>query len=250
MFGLNSDPTTDASFGSLDYAIYLANGSIQIYESNNSVYTGGSYTTNDVFYITYDGITVRYYQNGTLLRSVARSIGSALYLDSSILTSALAFTNVSFGPMGEQGAQGTTGASAGITSYTNPADNRVITSVSSTTINAEANLTFDGSTLTVTGTLTETSSKKYKEDIKTLENALDTVLKLHGVSYTRKVDQVKEIGVIAEEVERILPEVIKYNEDGTPDSVSYSRLSAIFIEAFKQQQKQIELLKQEINLIK
>ena len=51
------------------------------------------------------------------------------------------------GFQGTQGTQGTTGASAGITSYTNPADNRVLTSVSSTSINAEANLTFDGTNL-------------------------------------------------------------------------------------------------------
>ena len=51
------------------------------------------------------------------------------------------------GPQGATGPTGPTGPSAGITSYTNPADNRVITSVSSTTINAEANLVFDGTRL-------------------------------------------------------------------------------------------------------
>jgi hypothetical protein len=51
------------------------------------------------------------------------------------------------GIQGTVGTQGATGASAGITSYTNPADNRVLTSVSSTTINAESNLIFDGTNL-------------------------------------------------------------------------------------------------------
>jgi hypothetical protein len=58
----------------------------------------------------------------------------------------------STGIQGTVGTQGATGASAGITSYTNPADNRVITSVSSTTINAEENLTFDGSIFNVNTT--------------------------------------------------------------------------------------------------
>ena len=53
---------------------------------------------------------------------------------------------------GAQGAQGPTGANAGITSFTNAADNRILTSVSSTTINAESNLTFDGSILDVNTT--------------------------------------------------------------------------------------------------
>jgi hypothetical protein len=51
------------------------------------------------------------------------------------------------GIQGTVGTQGATGVSAGITSYTNPADNRVLTSVNSTTINAESNLIFDGTNL-------------------------------------------------------------------------------------------------------
>jgi hypothetical protein len=96
--------------------------------------------------------------------------------------------------------------------------------------------------------ITETSSKRYKENIYTLNNALDKVISLRGVQYNLKDNEIVEIGVIAEEVANILPEVIKYNNEGQPDSVSYGRLSAVFIEAIKQQQKQIELLKQEINL--
>jgi len=53
---------------------------------------------------------------------------------------------------GTSGTSGTSGSNAGITSYTNPADNRVITSVSTTEINAEANLTFDGSVFDVNTT--------------------------------------------------------------------------------------------------
>jgi hypothetical protein len=147
------------------------------------------------------------------------------------------------GPTGPQGNQGNTGPNAGITSYTNPADNRVITSVNSTTINAESNLTFDGSTLTVTGTITETSSERFKENIQTLENALDKVNQLRGVSYTRIKDKVAEIGVIAEETMNIIPEVIKYDEDGKPESVSYSRIVAYLIEAIKELKLEIELLK-------
>ena len=96
--------------------------------------------------------------------------------------------------------------------------------------------------------ITETSSERYKENIHTLDNALDKVISLRGVQYNLKDNKIVEIGVIAEEIANILPEVIKYNNEGQPDSVSYGRLSAVFIEAIKQQQKQIELLKQEINL--
>lgn len=83
MWGLNSDPTTDASDASLDYAFYFANGTIQIHESNSLISSHGSYTVNDYFVIAYDGANVKYYVNGVLVRKVARATGSALYFDSS-----------------------------------------------------------------------------------------------------------------------------------------------------------------------
>ena len=147
------------------------------------------------------------------------------------------------GFQGTVGAQGTTGASAGIASYTNPADNRVITSVSSTEINAEANLTFDGSVLTVTGTITETSSAIVKENVESIINSLDTLKKLRGVQYNRIGNNNKEIGVIAEEVDEILPQIVTRDKNGNPNSVSYGRLTALLIEAIKELDNKINKLK-------
>jgi hypothetical protein len=92
--------------------------------------------------------------------------------------------------------------------------------------------------------LTETSSERYKENIYTLDNALDKVLRLRGVSYNRKGNKTKEIGVIAEEIASVVPEVLKYNVDGEPDSVSYGRITALLIEAIKELKQEIEILKQ------
>lgn len=127
-----------------------------------------------------------------------------------------------------------------------------MTSEGGVTLNAEANLTFNGSTLAVTGaitttgnvtvggTLTENSSLRYKKDIETIKYALDTLLQLRGVKYTRKNNNLIEIGFIAEEVNEVLPEVVLKDDEGQVDSVSYGRLSAIFVEAIKE-------LKEEIN---
>jgi hypothetical protein len=99
--------------------------------------------------------------------------------------------------------------------------------------------------------LTETSSKRYKENIIQLNGSLNKVLNLRGVSYNRKENGAKEIGLIAEEVEKIVPEIVTYDDDNKkPDSVSYGRLSALLIEGMKEQQKQIEQLKAEIELLK
>ncbi len=94
--------------------------------------------------------------------------------------------------------------------------------------------------LVLSGVFTENSSIRYKKDVETLKYGLDKVLQMRGVSYIRKDTEVKEVGVIAEELNEILPEAVLKNEEGLVDSVSYGRLSAIFIEAIKE-------LKQEIN---
>ena len=97
--------------------------------------------------------------------------------------------------------------------------------------------------LTVGGTLTENSSIRYKENVQTIKYGLDKVLQMRGVTYDKKNTGVKEVGVIAEEVYDILPEVVLKNEEGDIDSVSYGRIVGVLIEAIKEQQKQIEELK-------
>jgi hypothetical protein len=121
-----------------------------------------------------------------------------------------------------------------------------MTSTGGVGLNAEANLTFNGSTLAVTGAitttgnvtvggvLTENSSLRYKKDVETLKYGLEILLQLRGVRYVRKDNGITEIGVIAEEMEEILPEIVLKNDEGQVDSVSYGRLSAIFIEAIKE----------------
>jgi hypothetical protein len=151
MIGLNTDPAADSSFSSIDYAFYFNSGTVSIYESGGAIGSYGSYTTDSIAYVTYDGYNVRYYLDGTLLRTVARSIGSPLHLDSSIYNTNLAFVNVGFGPMGESGTSGTSGT--GFNTVSNPANNRVLTSDGTTNAAvAETNLTFDGTILNITRT--------------------------------------------------------------------------------------------------
>ena len=97
--------------------------------------------------------------------------------------------------------------------------------------------------LTATGTITENSSIRYKENIETIKYGLDKVLQMRGVTYDKKDNGVTEIGVIAEEIYEVLPEVVLKNEEGDIDSVSYSRITAVLIEAIKDLKKEIEDLK-------
>ena len=99
--------------------------------------------------------------------------------------------------------------------------------------------------VTVQGTLsagevTATSDERLKSDIQTIDNALDKVMNMRGVSFTKQAE--KGIGVIAQEIEKILPEVVT---DGEYKSVAYGNIVGVLIEAIKEQQKQIDELKKD-----
>jgi len=131
--------------------------------------------------------------------------------------------------------EGDGSALTGISSYTvaNSADNRILTSVDSSNGNAEANLTFDGSTLTVAGTINETSAARYKENIQPIENSLSKVIQLNPVEYDWKRDGKHDLGLIAEEVYEILPDLVS-KEGRWVQGISYSRLTAVLIGAVKE----------------
>jgi len=102
--------------------------------------------------------------------------------------------------------------------------------------------------ITATGDVTAYSDAKLKENVKTIDNALDKTLKLRGVYYNKIDDQTKRqnVGVIAQEIKEILPEVVHCVDSENEDSilsVSYGNIVALLIEAIKEQQKQIEDLK-------
>ena len=109
------------------------------------------------------------------------------------------------------------------------------------------NLTHGG-TLTATGDIVAYSDRRVKENIFTIKNALDKVNKLRGVTYTRTdvEDKSEKIGVIAQEIQEILPQVVFEQAKGML-GVSYGNLAGLFIEAIKEQQTQIDELKQLVN---
>ena len=107
--------------------------------------------------------------------------------------------------------------------------------------------------LDVTGTIRATSDviafsdKRVKENIKTIDNALDKVTKLRGVTYNRKdtEDKSTKIGVIAQEIEKILPEVVETDKKGLK-SVAYGNVVGVLIEAVKELTAEVEQLKKQI----
>lgn len=93
------------------------------------------------------------------------------------------------------------------------------------------------------------SDERLKENVTTIQNALEKVSALRGVSYDLKEDKRAEIGVIAQEIEKIIPEVVQERPDGYK-GVHYGNLVGLLIEAIKEQQTQINDLKEEIKSLK
>ena len=91
------------------------------------------------------------------------------------------------------------------------------------------------------------SSRRWKTNIHPLQNALSKVEQLRGVSYDLKDSGKHEIGVIAEEVGKVVPEVVSYEANGKDArGVDYSRLTALLIEATKEQQALIRKQQEQI----
>lgn len=110
-------------------------------------------------------------------------------------------------------------------------------------INLTNNNAVFGGTIWAASNITAYSDARLKENIVTIDNALDKVLKLRGVYYTQKRDpeSTRKLGVIAQEVQQVIPEVVVANE-GNEDmlGVDYGNMVGVLIEAIKEQQNMIE----------
>jgi hypothetical protein len=89
------------------------------------------------------------------------------------------------------------------------------------------------------------SDKRLKKNIKTVESALDKVIALRGVSFDWKEGGAKAIGLIAQEVEKVIPEIVSQDENGYL-GIKYNNLIGVLVEAIKEQQEQINTLKKQI----
>jgi polyhydroxyalkanoate synthesis regulator protein len=90
----------------------------------------------------------------------------------------------------------------------------------------------------------QVSDRQLKENITNITAALEKISKLRGVTFKWKETGKKDIGLIAQEVEEVIPEAV-VEKDGLK-YINYDTLIPLLIEAIKEQQKEIDELKQQI----
>ena len=121
---------------------------------------------------------------------------------------------------------------------------------------ATGNVIVNGSG-TYSGTWTLSSDVRFKKNIQHLENTIDKIEQLNGVSYELRREEFskknfsdgRQIGLIAQDVEKVYPELVVTDNEGYK-SVAYQNIVAVLIEAVKEQQKSIDQLKKEVELLR
>jgi hypothetical protein len=106
---------------------------------------------------------------------------------------------------------------------------------------------FNG-TITAAGDITAFSDRRHKTNLVRIENALDKVSSLNGYTFNRTDEENKEkrhVGVVAQEVLKVLPEAVHKDKDGMY-SVAYGNLTALLIEALKEERQKCEALEQRL----
>ena len=103
------------------------------------------------------------------------------------------------------------------------------------------------SQLHVAGTVTatsfvETSSARYKTNIQPLDYT-DVVSKLVPVSYIVKETNKPDIGFIAEDMDKVISQLVMYNDKGEPEAINYTKLIPILVKEIQELRKEIEILK-------
>ena len=109
---------------------------------------------------------------------------------------------------------------------------------------SDAGLTYNASTGALNATIFVTDSDlRLKENVRTIENAVDVVSALRGVRYDWKKNSMPDVGFIAQEISEVLPELV--HEDPTSGylGVEYGKITGLLVEAIKEQQEEIKSLR-------
>ena len=98
-----------------------------------------------------------------------------------------------------------------------------------------------------TGNVVAYSDRRAKENIVTIDSPLAKVLGLRGVYYNKiGKPETREVGVIAQETNEVLPEVVSYDKENDQYGVAYGNITALLIEAVKELSAEVKRLKEKV----
>lgn len=93
----------------------------------------------------------------------------------------------------------------------------------------------------------DTSSARYKNNIRDSVYGLSHVMQMRSAQFEYKDTSRSDVGLIAEELDPIIPELVMKNKDGQPDSVSYDRMVSVLVKAIQELKAEVDSLKAQIN---
>jgi hypothetical protein len=152
------------------------------------------------------------------------------------------------GPQGPAGAQGLQGLQGVIAINNFVSSNSLITTTSvAGNVFANNGLTYNGITfsnatggITASGDITAYSDRRLKSNIVNISNALGKTLDLQGIYFTKYDDPRTHMGLIAQDVEDVIPEVVTTGDDTEhTKSVAYGNIVALLVEAIKELEKRV-----------
>jgi hypothetical protein len=154
---------------------------------------------------------------------------------------------------GLQGTSGTSGSGGPVIDDTTTDETRypllvAVTSGTPTESNVSSTkLTFNPSSGTLSATVfTSLSDRTQKTNIAPIEDAVDKINKINGYTFSWIDTQNQSMGIIAQELKEVLPELVS---DTNPKTVNYNGLTALLIEGMKKQQEKITSLEEKIEYI-
>jgi hypothetical protein len=108
-----------------------------------------------------------------------------------------------------------------------------------------SNITSDG-TMYSKGSFITTSDQRVKTNLAAIPNPLEKVDELTGYTYWRTDIHKKEVGLVAQEVQAVLPELVHTDAATGMKSISYGNMAGLFVESIKQLRAEVQSLKREI----
>ena len=214
--------------------------------------TSGTFTATEgqtIFNYSYQVGYIDVFLNGIRLNSsefIASNGTSITLLTGASAGDVLDVVEYTMG-IGDTGPQGLAGPLSGVTSTTSNSTYYplIVSGVGSVSPLINDSFNFNPFTGTLSATdFNSTSDINLKDNIKTIENPIEKILQINGITFNWKESQQPSAGIIAQDVEKVLPEIVRENDN--TKSLNYNGLIGLLVEVVKEQQEQINNLKDRI----